>query len=144
MIQCSPSQAPRPPTLQECEVIIRQLYNANSLQSQEVRSYISQSLTIYKNAYIMHFNLSPLRSYVWKLFSKTLFSTRKSLQRITFWPRLILLMVKGNFFITKFNFHIPEILSCPSHISHQNQRKMRNIYIYIYMTFHIHLTPFNF
>ncbi|XP_067233019.1 coiled-coil domain-containing protein 74B isoform X3 [Chanodichthys erythropterus] len=36
MIQCSPSQAPRPPTLQECEVIIRQLYNANSLQSQEI------------------------------------------------------------------------------------------------------------
>ncbi|XP_016365617.1 coiled-coil domain-containing protein 74B-like [Sinocyclocheilus rhinocerous] len=37
MIQCSPSQAPRPPTLQECEVIIRQLYNANSLQSQEIQ-----------------------------------------------------------------------------------------------------------
>lgn len=36
MIQCSPSQAPRPPTLQECEVIIRQLYSANSLQSQEI------------------------------------------------------------------------------------------------------------
>ncbi|XP_042634835.1 coiled-coil domain-containing protein 74B-like isoform X2 [Cyprinus carpio] len=36
MIQCSPSRAPRPPTLQECEVIIRQLYNANSLQSQEL------------------------------------------------------------------------------------------------------------
>uniref|UniRef100_A0AAY3ZUY8 Uncharacterized protein n=1 Tax=Denticeps clupeoides TaxID=299321 RepID=A0AAY3ZUY8_9TELE len=35
-IHCSPSQPPRPPTLQECEVIIRQLYNANSLQSQEV------------------------------------------------------------------------------------------------------------
>ncbi|XP_048115673.1 coiled-coil domain-containing protein 74B isoform X2 [Alosa alosa] len=36
MIQCSPSQPPRPPTLQECEVLIRQLYNANSLQSQEI------------------------------------------------------------------------------------------------------------
>ncbi|XP_039543940.1 coiled-coil domain-containing protein 74B isoform X2 [Pimephales promelas] len=36
MIQYSPFQAPRPPTLQECEVIIRQLYSANSLQSQEV------------------------------------------------------------------------------------------------------------
>ncbi|KAF4098676.1 coiled-coil domain-containing protein 74B isoform X3 [Onychostoma macrolepis] len=36
-IQCSPSQAPRPPTLQECEVIIRQLYNANSLQCQEIQ-----------------------------------------------------------------------------------------------------------
>ncbi|KAL1253106.1 hypothetical protein QQF64_017799 [Cirrhinus molitorella] len=36
MIQCSTSQVPRPPTLQECEVIIRQLYNANSLQSQEI------------------------------------------------------------------------------------------------------------
>ncbi|XP_059398297.1 coiled-coil domain-containing protein 74B-like [Carassius carassius] len=36
MIQCSPTRAPRPPTLQECEVIIRQLYNANSLQSQEI------------------------------------------------------------------------------------------------------------
>ena len=35
-IQGSPSQPPRAPTLQECEVIIRQLYNANSLQSQEV------------------------------------------------------------------------------------------------------------
>ncbi|XP_063066062.1 coiled-coil domain-containing protein 74A [Engraulis encrasicolus] len=36
MIHCSPQQPPRPPTLQECEVIIRQLYNANSLQSQEI------------------------------------------------------------------------------------------------------------
>ncbi|NP_001269322.1 coiled-coil domain-containing protein 74B [Danio rerio] len=36
MIQCSPSQAPRAPSLQECEIIIRQLYNANSLQSQEI------------------------------------------------------------------------------------------------------------
>ncbi|KAI4893202.1 hypothetical protein NFI96_018514 [Prochilodus magdalenae] len=35
-IHCNPSQPPRPPTLQECEVIIRQLYNANSLQSQEL------------------------------------------------------------------------------------------------------------
>ncbi|XP_035246880.1 coiled-coil domain-containing protein 74B [Anguilla anguilla] len=35
-IHCSPSQPPRAPTLQECEVIIRQLYNANSLQSQEI------------------------------------------------------------------------------------------------------------
>ncbi|XP_072517460.1 coiled-coil domain-containing protein 74B isoform X4 [Salminus brasiliensis] len=35
-IHCNPSQPPRAPTLQECEVIIRQLYNANSLQSQEV------------------------------------------------------------------------------------------------------------
>ncbi|KAF7216914.1 coiled-coil domain-containing protein 74B isoform X2 [Nothobranchius furzeri] len=30
------SHPPRAPTLQECEVIIRQLYNANSLQSQEI------------------------------------------------------------------------------------------------------------
>ncbi|XP_013857871.1 coiled-coil domain-containing protein 74B [Austrofundulus limnaeus] len=30
------SRPPRAPTLQECEVIIRQLYNANSLQSQEI------------------------------------------------------------------------------------------------------------
>uniref|UniRef100_A0A3P8S3S6 Si:ch211-222n4.2 n=1 Tax=Amphiprion percula TaxID=161767 RepID=A0A3P8S3S6_AMPPE len=35
-IHSSPSRPPRPPTLQECEVIIRQLYNANSLQSQEI------------------------------------------------------------------------------------------------------------
>ncbi|XP_044031271.1 uncharacterized protein si:ch211-222n4.2 isoform X2 [Siniperca chuatsi] len=35
-IHSSPSHPPRAPTLQECEVIIRQLYNANSLQSQEV------------------------------------------------------------------------------------------------------------
>ncbi|XP_066545972.1 coiled-coil domain-containing protein 74B isoform X1 [Amia ocellicauda] len=35
-IHCSSSQPPRAPTLQECEVIIRQLYNANSLQSQEL------------------------------------------------------------------------------------------------------------
>ncbi|KAL4609236.1 coiled-coil domain-containing protein 74B-like [Arapaima gigas] len=32
----SPLQPPRTPTLQECEVIIQQLYHANSLQSQEV------------------------------------------------------------------------------------------------------------
>ncbi|XP_063336338.1 coiled-coil domain-containing protein 74B [Pelmatolapia mariae] len=35
-IHSSSSQPPRAPTLQECEVIIRQLYNANSLQSQEI------------------------------------------------------------------------------------------------------------
>ncbi|KAK2818992.1 hypothetical protein Q5P01_024553 [Channa striata] len=35
-IHSSPSHSPRAPTLQECEVIIRQLYNANSLQSQEI------------------------------------------------------------------------------------------------------------
>ncbi|XP_067340974.1 coiled-coil domain-containing protein 74A isoform X2 [Channa argus] len=35
-IQISPSHPPHTPTLQECEVIIRQLYNANSLQSQEI------------------------------------------------------------------------------------------------------------
>ncbi|GAA6224658.1 coiled-coil domain-containing protein 74A-like [Lates japonicus] len=35
-IHTGPSHPPRAPTLQECEVIIRQLYNANSLQSQEI------------------------------------------------------------------------------------------------------------
>ncbi|XP_066502204.1 uncharacterized protein si:ch211-222n4.2 isoform X2 [Hoplias malabaricus] len=35
-IHCNPSHPPRAPTLPECEVIIRQLYNANSLQSQEI------------------------------------------------------------------------------------------------------------
>uniref|UniRef100_A0A8C9VI71 Si:ch211-222n4.2 n=1 Tax=Scleropages formosus TaxID=113540 RepID=A0A8C9VI71_SCLFO len=35
-IHNSPSQPPRAPTLQECEVIIQQLYHTNSLQSQEV------------------------------------------------------------------------------------------------------------
>ncbi|XP_033503384.1 coiled-coil domain-containing protein 74B [Epinephelus lanceolatus] len=35
-IHSNPSHPPRAPTLQECEVIIRQLYNANSLQSQEI------------------------------------------------------------------------------------------------------------
>ncbi|XP_024860523.1 coiled-coil domain-containing protein 74B [Kryptolebias marmoratus] len=35
-IHGNPSRPPRAPTLQECEVIIRQLYNANSLQSQEI------------------------------------------------------------------------------------------------------------
>lgn len=35
-IHSSPTEPPRAPTLRECEVIIRQLYNANSLQSQEV------------------------------------------------------------------------------------------------------------
>ncbi|XP_058613601.1 coiled-coil domain-containing protein 74B isoform X2 [Onychostoma macrolepis] len=50
-IQCSPSQAPRPPTLQECEVIIRQLYNANSLQCQEVRSYFLMPLDILHNLF---------------------------------------------------------------------------------------------
>ncbi|KAM4532258.1 coiled-coil domain-containing protein 74B [Fundulus diaphanus] len=35
-IHSSPSHPPRAPTLQECEVIIRQLFNANSLQSQEI------------------------------------------------------------------------------------------------------------
>ena len=36
-IHSSPVHHPRAPTLPECEVIIRQLYNTNSLQSQEVR-----------------------------------------------------------------------------------------------------------
>ncbi|KAI7796216.1 coiled-coil domain-containing protein 74B, partial [Triplophysa rosa] len=36
MIQYSQSVPPRPPILKECEVIIRQLYNANSMQSQEI------------------------------------------------------------------------------------------------------------
>ncbi|XP_017347877.2 coiled-coil domain-containing protein 74B isoform X2 [Ictalurus punctatus] len=35
-IHSSPSEPPRSPTLRECGVIIRQLYNANSLQSQEI------------------------------------------------------------------------------------------------------------
>ncbi|XP_062290172.1 coiled-coil domain-containing protein 74B [Scomber scombrus] len=35
-IHSSAFHPPRAPTLQECEVIIRQLYNANSLQSQEI------------------------------------------------------------------------------------------------------------
>ncbi|XP_056147195.1 coiled-coil domain-containing protein 74A [Lampris incognitus] len=35
-IHSSPTHPPRAPTLQECEVIIRQLYNANSMQSQEI------------------------------------------------------------------------------------------------------------
>ncbi|KAF5903698.1 coiled-coil domain-containing protein 74B-like, partial [Clarias magur] len=35
-IHGSPTEPPRAPTLRECEVIIRQLYNANSLQSQEI------------------------------------------------------------------------------------------------------------
>ncbi|KAK7896231.1 hypothetical protein WMY93_021556 [Mugilogobius chulae] len=34
--QTTPRHPPRPPTLHECEVIIRQLYNANSIQSQEL------------------------------------------------------------------------------------------------------------
>ncbi|XP_076019769.1 coiled-coil domain-containing protein 74B [Genypterus blacodes] len=35
-IHSSASHPPRAPTLKECEIIIRQLYNANSLQSQEI------------------------------------------------------------------------------------------------------------
>lgn len=34
-IHSGPSHPPRPPTLQECEVIIRRLHAANGLQSQE-------------------------------------------------------------------------------------------------------------
>ncbi|XP_059382187.1 uncharacterized protein LOC132117122 isoform X2 [Carassius carassius] len=62
MIQCSPSQAPRPPTLQDCELIIRQLNNANSLQSQEIqrvkailkdigfnKKITAENLQVYKN-----------------------------------------------------------------------------------------------
>uniref|UniRef100_A0A667XCQ4 Si:ch211-222n4.2 n=1 Tax=Myripristis murdjan TaxID=586833 RepID=A0A667XCQ4_9TELE len=40
-IHSSPTHPPRAPTLEECEVIIRQLYNANSMQSQEVSREIS-------------------------------------------------------------------------------------------------------
>lgn len=42
-IHSSPSEPPRSPTLRECGVIIRQLYNANSLQSQEVSDQILTS-----------------------------------------------------------------------------------------------------
>ncbi|XP_043102648.1 coiled-coil domain-containing protein 74A isoform X2 [Puntigrus tetrazona] len=35
-ITCSPSQQPRTPTLDECELIIRQLYHANTAQYQEL------------------------------------------------------------------------------------------------------------
>ncbi|KAL0965417.1 hypothetical protein UPYG_G00281040 [Umbra pygmaea] len=35
-VHSSPSHPPRVPTLPECEIIIQQLYNANSLQSQEI------------------------------------------------------------------------------------------------------------
>lgn len=45
-IHSSPSHPPRAPTLQECEVIIRQLYNANSLQSQEVSAHYQTILDI--------------------------------------------------------------------------------------------------
>ncbi|TRY60825.1 hypothetical protein DNTS_003160 [Danionella cerebrum] len=48
MIQFSPYQVPRPPSLYECEVLIRQLYRANSMQSQEVRSCITK-LQIQRN-----------------------------------------------------------------------------------------------
>lgn len=40
-IHSSQSRPPRAPSLQECELLIRQLYNANSLQSQEVSAYIT-------------------------------------------------------------------------------------------------------
>ncbi|XP_051950853.1 coiled-coil domain-containing protein 74A isoform X2 [Xyrauchen texanus] len=36
-ITCSPSQNPRTPTLKECEVIIRQLYHANTSKGQELQ-----------------------------------------------------------------------------------------------------------
>lgn len=37
-VHASPSERPRPPTLEECEVIIEQLHSALSLQSEEVSS----------------------------------------------------------------------------------------------------------
>lgn len=37
-VHARPTQQPRPPTLEECEVIIEQLYSALSLQSEEVSS----------------------------------------------------------------------------------------------------------
>ncbi|KAK0153987.1 Coiled-coil domain-containing protein 74A [Merluccius polli] len=43
-IHSNPVHPPRAPTLPECEVIIRQLYNANSLQSQEVRDQVRLKL----------------------------------------------------------------------------------------------------
>lgn len=55
-IHGSTSEPPRAPTLRECEVIIRQLYNANSLQSQEVSApnpqvYSSYMLTFQQCAF---------------------------------------------------------------------------------------------
>ena len=53
-IHSSPVHHPRAPTLPECEVIIRQLYNTNSLQSQEVRDRlgINTARVIYIYIYI--------------------------------------------------------------------------------------------
>ncbi|XP_043077146.1 coiled-coil domain-containing protein 74B [Puntigrus tetrazona] len=64
MMQCSPSQAPRPPTLRECEVIIRQLYNANSLQSQEIERVKAVLKDIVFNKKITAENYILTKSYL--------------------------------------------------------------------------------
>lgn len=104
-IHSDPSHPPRAPTLQECEVIIRQLYNANSLQSQEV-SAPTQPLGIRKlhtifmlfielSVEIMTWVYDSFRLFVWRRCWEILFWARKSPQKTTFSPRPTLLMVPG-------------------------------------------------
>lgn len=130
-IHSSHSQPPRAPTLQECEVIIRQLYSANSLQSQEV-SVRHQTLLVklrllsivvqfksteflifyylYKyfcgNISWLYDNSVPFRLYVWRLCWEILFWARKSPQKTTFWPRPTLLMVPGKYYHFCLHQHV--------------------------------------
>ncbi|MGH0144429.1 UNVERIFIED_CONTAM: hypothetical protein FKN15_017180 [Acipenser sinensis] len=92
MIQYSPFQVPRPPTLQEREVIIRQLYNANSIQSQEIlrlKSVLKD--IIYKN------KLTP-ETYI---LTKACLAHRRAEAPLAFSERVILPALKqtiGNSF----------------------------------------------
>lgn len=59
-IHGSLSKPPRTPTLRECEVIIRQLYNANGLQSQEVSTSYPSKPIPFTNATISAVFVFPL------------------------------------------------------------------------------------
>lgn len=93
-IHGSTSEPPRAPTLRECEVIIRQLYNANSLQSQEVSAPDPHKSIPLLHAYISAVCVS-IRFSASRRFSGTSFSAGKSPQRTTLWPKRILLMREG-------------------------------------------------
>ncbi|XP_077478518.1 coiled-coil domain-containing protein 74B-like [Stigmatopora argus] len=61
-VQNGPSHLPRASTLRECEVIIRQLYNTNSLQSQEIARYkeLLKDIVVNKRITPENYNLTKV------------------------------------------------------------------------------------
>ncbi|XP_057675954.1 coiled-coil domain-containing protein 74B isoform X2 [Corythoichthys intestinalis] len=70
-VQNGPSHPPRASTLRECELIIQQLYNTNSLQSQEIVRYKELLRDIVVNKRITPENYNLTKAYLGDDISKT-------------------------------------------------------------------------